>query len=113
MEVTCRIQGHFNEITFKKEFKSVLRYNGVTTYNSFECFVLQALNKHAPCEKKILRTIHIPNMTKALRRAITRTCQLETQYVKEKLLKMVKKKKKEGIHTANLIKKKGGKTTTI
>ena len=52
-------------------------------------------------------------MTKALRRAITRTCQLETQYFKEKLLNMVKSIKKEGIHTANLIKKKGGKTTTI
>ena len=36
----------FNETKFKKELKSALRYNEVTTYNSFESAFLQILTRH-------------------------------------------------------------------
>ena len=113
VEVICRSYNDCNEITFKKELKSLLRYNGVTSFNSFESVVLQALNKHAPCEKKILRANHIPNMTKALSKAIMRRYQIQNKYFKEKLLKMIKSIKNEGIHTAGLMKTKGGNTVAI
>ena len=54
------------------------------------------LNKHAPLRKKLLRANHDPYITKALRKAIMRTSQLETKYLKTKTqtdLKLYKKHK--------------------
>ena len=42
------------------------------------------MNKHAPLRKNFLRANHAPYITKTLRKAIMRRCQLETKYLKTK-----------------------------
>ena len=42
------------------------------------------MNKHAQLRKNFLRANHAPYITKTLRKAIMRRCQLETKYLKTK-----------------------------
>ena len=54
----------------------------IREYETFESIFLKALDKHAPCKKKIIRANQKPYMTRTLRKAIMKRSELERRYFK-------------------------------
>ena len=50
-------------------------------YGDFEKAYLEVLDNHAPIKNKTIRANHVPYMSKALRKAITRRSNLENKYL--------------------------------
>ena len=55
-------------------------------------YFLEILNIHVPVKRKLLRANHVPYMTKALRKAIMKRSELQSKYVKNKILYLIKNK---------------------
>ena len=53
------------------------------------------MNAHAPIKRKLIRANHVPDMTKALRKAIMKRSELENKYVKNKTNENLKSYKKQ------------------
>ena len=69
------------KMSFKKHSPIRIYYKA---YKYFETTFIEGLSKHAPLRKKFFRANHAPCITKTLRKAIMRRCQLETKYLKTK-----------------------------
>ena len=50
----------------------------INEYTHFEQIFLEILSVHAPTKKKLLRANHVPYMTKALRKEIMKSSELES-----------------------------------
>ena len=53
-------------------------------YQEFDKTFIEFLNKHSLVKKKLVRANQAPYMTKTLRKAIMRSSELETKYLKQK-----------------------------
>ena len=71
-------------LTFKRELEEKLNQQ-INEYKHFEQIFLQVLNTHASIKRKLLRANHVPCMTKAFRKAIMKSSELESKYVKNKI----------------------------
>ena len=70
---------------------------------------MEILNKNAPKKKKLVRAKLAPNMTKALRKAITKRSELKTKYFKLKTNDTLKVYKNRKVTAADFTRKKGRK----
>ena len=77
----------------------------IINYSKFEQIFLQALNKHDPPKKKVLRANDKPYMTKIVRKAIMSRSGLENKYYRDKLPGTGRAYKKQKNYTKRLIKK--------
>ena len=93
-EIIYRNFKKFNEEHFNQELRGKLSTEMVDNYSSFENVFIDVLNRHAPIKKKVIRANHAPYVTKALRKAIMKRCQLENIYFKKRTQESLKKYKK-------------------
>ena len=103
-EITYRNYKDFNKEDFKRELSEHLTLS-ICDYESFESIFLKVLDKHAPLKKKIIRANHVPYMTKALRKAIMKRCELESKYYKNNTNENKKLYKKQNNFCSKLYKK--------
>ena len=82
-ELVYRDYKNFDRVVFKRELEDKLNQQ-INEYKHFQQIFLKILNIHAPIIKKLLRTNHVPCMTKALRKAIMKKSKLESKYSKNK-----------------------------
>ena len=71
---------------FRFSLRTSLGERCVKNYASFENFFLDALNKHAPLKKKVIRANHAPYVTKSLRKSIMKRSNLQKIYFKKRCL---------------------------
>ena len=85
-EIEYRCYKKFDYIYFKQDLCLRLASNVEvnTNFSLFQNIFLQVLNRHAPLKKKLIRANEVPDMTKALRKAIMTRSRLDNQYHKNK-----------------------------
>ena len=103
-ELVYRDYKNFDRLTFKRELEEKLNQQ-INEYKHFEQIFLEVLNTHAPIKRKLLRANHVPYMTKALRKSILKTSELESKYVKNKTNENLKSYKKQRNFCSKLYKK--------
>ena len=104
-EIICRDFKKFNEQCFNNDLRTELSSKSIKSYGSFENIFLDTLSKHAPIKEKMLRAIHAPYITKALRKAIMKTLYLENPYFKKRTPESMKKYKEQKNFCSKLYKK--------
>ena len=85
--------------------KCVLSTFEKISYQKFDKTFIEILNRHAPVKKKLVKANQAPYRTKALRKAIMRTSELETKYFKLTTNDTLKAYKKQKNYCSRLYKK--------
>ena len=100
---------------FKKFSEESLKITNecVNNFSSFENIFLDALNRHEPVKKKLLKANHVPYVTKTSRKAIMRRSNLQTKYFKTRRPESMKKCRKQKNYCSRLYKKEHKKFFNI
>ena len=92
---------NFSEENVNHELRTNLRERCVKNYASLENIFVDALNRHAPLKKKVIRANHAPYVTKSLRKSSN----LQKSYFLKKAPESLKKYKKKTDYCSRLYKK--------
>ena len=92
---------NFSEENVNHELRTNLRERCVKNYASLENIFVDALNRHAPLKKKVIRANHAPYVTKSLRKSSN----LQKSYFLKKAPESLKKYKKKKDYCSRLYKK--------
>ena len=108
-ELVYKDYNNFDRVIFKRELEDKLNqqikeYKYFTQifleilniYKYFTQIFLEILNIYAPIKKKLLRANHVAHMTKALRKAVMKSSELKSTYIKNMTSQNLKPYKKQG-----------------
>ena len=94
-ELVYRDYNNFDRVIFKRELEDKLNQQ-IKEYKYFTQIFLEILNICAPIKKKLLRANHVAHMIKALRKAVMKSSELESTYIKNTTSRNLKPYKKQG-----------------
>ena len=96
-QITCRDYKMFDSLKFNNELKNFFPKENIDNCTKLNEKFLEVFDKSLPLKRKLLKTNHVPYVSKSLRKTIMRRSDLEKAYFEnysQKSLKGLKKQKK-------------------